>query len=109
MEFAPIVAKPRVPLIKTIAGRIFAICFRVFARQIVQFVINFKVVEFHAGISAGQHDDIVKEYRRHFFASANFSTAGNHESAWLSPKRTIVVFEVLFPYMHVAVDAVRFC
>jgi hypothetical protein len=51
------------------------------SRQIVQFGINAFFVEFHAKISAGQHDDIVSETSFHFLAITNLSIAGNHESA----------------------------
>jgi uncharacterized protein YfiM (DUF2279 family) len=76
------------------------------ARQTAQFVIKIDFVEFQAGISAGQHEDIVHENMRHFLAIANFSTAGNHESAWLSPKSTMVVFDFKFPYTHADRDSV---
>jgi hypothetical protein len=51
------------------------------------------VDEFHAGIMAGQQEDIVSESRRHFFAIASFSIAGNQLRAWESPKRTTVVLD----------------
>jgi hypothetical protein len=38
-------------------------------------------VEFQAGISEGQQEDIVKEIRRQFFALAKSSIAGNHDRA----------------------------
>jgi hypothetical protein len=63
----------------------------------VQFVINIFVDEFHAGILAGQQEDIVSESKRHFLAIASFSIAGNQLRAWESPKRTIEVFEARFP------------
>jgi len=40
---------------------------------------------------------------------ANFSIAGNHESACESPNRTIVVSEFASPYMQGAVVFVKFC
>jgi hypothetical protein len=53
----------------------------VFLRQIAQFVISNFVVEFQAGISEGQHEDIVKESNRQFLTFASSSIAGNHVSA----------------------------
>jgi len=76
-----IVENPRVPVTKVRYGLIWAICLRALSRQIVQLVINFFFTEFHGGIVAGQHDDIVSDKKRQFFAIANFSTAGNQLNA----------------------------
>jgi hypothetical protein len=54
---------------------------KVWDRQIGQLSILLFVIEFHAGISAGQHDDIVSESNFQLLAIANLSIAGNHESA----------------------------
>jgi len=52
---------------------------------------------FHAGISEGEQADMVNESNFHPFFFARMFIAGNHERAWLSPKRAIVVFDDVSP------------
>ena len=54
----------------------------------------------YAGMSAGVQADIVSERSRQPLRIAIFSTAGNHERAWLSPKRTIVRDPSIRPYVQ---------
>ena len=95
--FESTVENPRVPATKIIEGFIETMSFKVSSRQIGQFDISAFFVEFQAKMSEGQHEDIVKEASFHFFAIAKRSIAGNQESAWLSPNKTIVVLDFKFP------------
>jgi hypothetical protein len=103
------VANPRVPATKIMAGFMAIMSIKVSPRQRAQFVINLLVVAFQAGISLGQQEDMVSETSFHFLAMASFSIAGNHESAWLSPNKIMVVFDLRLPYSHEDNDLLKSC
>jgi hypothetical protein len=75
------VEKPLVPETNIAFGLMEIKSFNVDFRQMLQFSISIFVVEFQAGMLAGQQEDIVREISFHLLAIANFSIAGNHDKA----------------------------
>jgi hypothetical protein len=65
--------------------------------------------EFQIVIVEGEQADIVRLSSRQPWRLATRSTAGNQESAWLSPKRAIVVVDDRCPYRQVPDEGRPFC
>ena len=81
LPFELMVANPRVPATTTIKGCASAIFFSEAVLQIAQFFMTLLLEGFHAGMSAGEHADIVNDKSFHPFFLARLFMAGNQERA----------------------------